>query len=155
MKICTNDQTTGLNRWTYLLEAMLLITFMMIAATVSQSLPAIVTFDANAISNPSELTSVDNDLAPKQFQLFQNNPNPFNPSTRIQFSLEKAAQVSLKVYNLIGREIVTLVNSRQEAGSYTVLFNINKGSFDFSSGIYFYRIEAGSFVSTRKLVLMK
>jgi hemolysin activation/secretion protein len=56
---------------------------------------------------------------------------------------------------LIGREVATLVNSRQEAGSYTVPFNINKGSFDFSSGVYFYRLEAGSFVSTKKLVLMK
>lgn len=115
----------------------------------------IVSLDANAVAGPSEVTSIEADLAPKQFLLFQNNPNPFNPSTRIQYSLKKAAQVTLKVYNLIGREVATLVNSRQEAGSYTVPFNIDRGNLGFSTGVYFYRLEAGSFVSTKKLVLMK
>ena len=155
MKIYTNDPSTDLKRWTHFLRAMLLIAFMIPISAVSQSSPAIVTLDTNAVFNPSEVSSVDNDLTSQQFQLFQNNPNPFNPFTRIQYSLEKAAQVSLKVYNLIGREVATLVNSHQEAGSYTVPFNIYKGSLDFSSGVYFYRLEAGSFVSTRKLVVMK
>ncbi len=93
-------------------------------------------------------------IAPQEFSLLQNYPNPFNPSTRIQYSLEKAAQVSLKVYNLLGQEVATLVNGRQEAGSYTVQFSANGGS-TFASGVYFYRLEAGSFVSTKKLILMK
>jgi hemolysin activation/secretion protein len=63
--------------------------------------------------------------------------------------------VSLKVYNLLGLEVATLVNGRQEAGSYTVPFGINTGTFGLSSGVYFYRLEAGSFVSTKKLILMK
>jgi hypothetical protein len=94
-------------------------------------------------------------LAPEEFVLFQNYPNPFNPSTRIQYSLEKASQVSLKVYNILGVEVATLVNGRQEAGSYTVPFNINDGTPGLSSGVYISRLEAGSFVSTRKLILMK
>jgi hypothetical protein len=115
-----------------------------------------VTLDANAVTKPATGTAVENvGIAPQAFALLQNYPNPFNPSTRIQYSLEKAGMVSLKVYNLLGLEVATLVNSRQEAGSYTVPFGINKGTFGLSSGVYFYRLEAGSFVSTKKLILIK
>jgi len=100
-------------------------------------------------------TAVENGIAPQKFALSQNFPNPFNPSTMIQYSLEHAAQVSLKVYNMLGFEVATLVNGRQDAGSYTVPFQANTGTFGLSSGVYFYRLEAGSFVSTKKLILMK
>jgi len=100
-------------------------------------------------------TAVENGIAPKEFALMQNYPNPFNPSTKIEYSLEKAGIVSLKVYNLLGVEVATLVNGRQEAGSYTVPFDIHNVTFDLSSGVYFYRLEVGSFVSTKKLILMK
>jgi hypothetical protein len=92
---------------------------------------------------------------PSAFELDQNYPNPFNPSTKIQYSLANAAQVSLKVYNLIGNVVATLVSDRQEAGSYSVSFSPSKETFSLSSGVYFYRLEAGSFVSTKKLILMK
>jgi hypothetical protein len=117
-----------------------------------------VTLDANAITNPATGgTAVRNiGMAPQEFSLMQNYPNPFNPSTMIQYSLERAAQVSLKIYNLLGCEVATLVNEYQEAGSYTVPFGINKETFGLlRSGVYFYRLEAGSFVSTKKLILMK
>jgi hypothetical protein len=93
--------------------------------------------------------------APAAFALSQNYPNPFNPSTVISYSLEKAGMVSLRVYNMLGQEVATLVNGPQEAGVYTVSFNTNKGTLGLSSGVYVYRLEAGSFVSTKKLVLMK
>jgi len=116
----------------------------------------IVTLAVNtAVTSPSGVTDIKNNLAPQKFVLFQNYPNPFNPSTRIQYSLEKAAEVTLKVYNLLGVEVATLVNERQEAGSYAVPFNTNKGTLALSSGVYFYRLEAESFVSTRKLVLIR
>jgi len=114
-----------------------------------------VTLDANAITKPAMVTAVENAIAPKEFSLLQNYPNPFNPSTKIEYSLANAAQVSLKIYNVLGNEVATLVNERQEAGSYTVSFGINNGTFSLSSGVYFYRLETGSFVSTKKLVLMK
>jgi hypothetical protein len=111
-----------------------------------------VTLDANTVVKPSVVNSLGNKSSPIQhFSLEQNYPNPFNPSTRIQYSLENAAQVSLKVYNLLGQDVATLVNGHQEAGSYTVPFN----PINFSSGVYFYRLETGSFVSMKRLVLMK
>jgi hypothetical protein len=115
-----------------------------------------VTLDANAVSSgPAAVTAAENGLAPQEFKLFQNYPNPFNPSTSIQYSLEKAVQVSLKIYNVLGNEVVTLVQGHQEAGSYTVPFGTGNGTFGLPSGVYFYRLETGSFVSTKKLVLVK
>lgn len=113
-----------------------------------------VTLNANTINSPA-VTSVANGLAPQKFELSQNYPNPFNPSTKIEYSLEKPGMVSLKVYNMLGQEVVTLVNGPQEAGSYTVSFNTTKGMVGLPSGVYFYRLETGSFVSIKKLVLLK
>ncbi len=114
-----------------------------------------VTLDANAVTSPATVTGVENDFIPDQFTLSQNYPNPFNPSTRIQYSLQKAVQVSLKIYNVIGEEVATLVNGHQEPGNYSVLLSSNNEALALSSGVYFYRLEAGSFVSTRKLMLLK
>jgi hypothetical protein len=114
-----------------------------------------VTLDGNAVASVTAVSAVGNGLAPQEFALFQSYPNPFNPSASIQYSLAKDGQVSLKVYNLLGNEVATLVNGRQAAGSYTVPFNTTMGTINLSSGVYFYRLEAGSFVSTKKLVLVK
>jgi hypothetical protein len=115
-----------------------------------------VTLDADTVVQPSSATSVGSaGTSPARFALLQNYPNPFNPSTKIQYTLEKAGQVSLKVYNVLGQEVATLVNVRQEAGSYTVPFGINNGTSGLSSGVYFYRLQSGSFVSTKSLILLK
>lgn len=89
------------------------------------------------------------------YALEQNFPNPFNPTTRIQYSLEKSTFVLLRVYNLLGNEVATLVSSTQKPGNYSVEFNATEATLHLSSGIYIYRLEAGSFTSTRKLVYMK
>lgn len=89
------------------------------------------------------------------FSLTQNYPNPFNPSTTIEYNIETPSHVSLKIYNLIGDEVATLVNSRQDAGSYVVSFNTSKGTYKFPSGVYFYRLQAGTSISTKRLILMK
>ena len=88
---------------------------------------------------------------PLKFNLEQNFPNPFNPSTKIVYSIPKSSDVSLKVYNVLGQEVATLVNQQQNAGNYTVNFDAKS----LASGIYIYRIQAGSFVSTRKMTLLK
>ncbi len=89
--------------------------------------------------------------APKQFALEQNYPNPFNPTTVISYQLPVASEVSLKVYDVLGKEVATLVSERQEAGTYH--FNFNASSL--SSGVYFYRLKAGNFVATKKMLLLK
>ncbi len=85
------------------------------------------------------------------FRLAQNYPNPFNPTTTIGYDLPSASQVSLKVYDVVGREVATLVNEAQAAGEHTATFN----GANLASGIYFYRLQAGNFVQTRKMLLVK
>ena len=95
---------------------------------------------------------------PERFSLYQNYPNSFNPATKINFDIPKNGYVTLKVYNLLGKEVQTLVSRDLKSGSYTVDFNASK----LTSGVYFYRLQAtpkdgqaGDFVETRKMVLVK
>jgi CSLREA domain-containing protein len=119
--------------------------------------------------NTSEFSSVDivtgidiaklEDFIPKTFDLVQNYPNPFNPSTTIRYDLPKSQFVTLKVYDILGREITTLVKERQAAGSYSVLFDAGQ----IASGLYFYKITAGdpsagsgqAFSEIKKMLVMK
>jgi len=106
------------------------------------------------IGNLMKPVSVEQASAmPLKYTLSQNYPNPFNPSTQINYSLEKPGKVSLKIYDLLGREVSTLVDDHQAAGTYTVTFNT--AGRNFSSGVYFYRLESGSFAATHKLLLLK
>jgi hypothetical protein len=115
-----------------------------------------VTLDANAVTKPTGTSGVfSGENVPQVFALLQNYPNPFNPTTQIQYVVGNDGFVSLKVYNILGDEVASLVNGNQEAGNYVVTFNANNGSPALSSGVYFYRLESGSFVSTRKLIFMK
>ncbi len=88
---------------------------------------------------------------PFRFSLSQNYPNPFNPTTQIRYALPAGGFVSLKVFNVLGSEVATLVNEQRAAGSYEVEFNAGH----LSSGIYFYRLQAGTFVDTKKFILLK
>ncbi|MDI6765969.1 MAG: YCF48-related protein [Bacteroidota bacterium] len=90
---------------------------------------------------------------PIEFRLHQNYPNPFNPSTTIRYELPRESFVTLKVYNLLGQEVATLVNEKKEAGRYNIEFRIS--DFGFSSGVYFYRLVAEDYVSTKKFLLLK
>jgi hypothetical protein len=83
--------------------------------------------------------------------LYQNYPNPFNPSTTIKFELPKASMVRLTVYDMLGREGVVIVNERRDAGVHEVKFD----GAGLSSGVYLYRLQAGEFVQTLKLVLLQ
>jgi hypothetical protein len=88
---------------------------------------------------------------PSDFQLFQNFPNPFNPTTTIGFQLPVGCRVRLALYDMLGRDVAILVNGEKPAGYYSVEWNASR----FASGIYFYRLEAGSYVSTKKLMLLQ
>ena len=83
--------------------------------------------------------------------MFQNYPNPFNPTTRIRFSLPESGNVLLKVYDITGREVATLVNHKMQAGTYETDFDASR----ISSGVYFYKMISGSFSSTKKMIITK
>jgi hypothetical protein len=96
-----------------------------------------------AINNKPEI--------PENFSLKQNYPNPFNPTTTIEYSIPEGKVVTLKVYNSLGQEVQTLVNSYQNAGTHEIDFDAS----DLSSGIYYYRMEAGNFKQVRKMLLIR
>ena len=91
------------------------------------------------------------EIVPEKFFLFQNYPNPFNPFTTIKFNILKSSNVILKVFDITGKEISTLINEKLQPGTYETQWNAN----EFSSGVYFYRIEAGNFRETKKMLMIK
>jgi hypothetical protein len=109
--------------------------------------------NANVDLSIDEATGVTqtSTLQPTKFMLEQNFPNPFNPSTTINYALNQSSIVTLKVYNLLGQEVRTLVNGFQNAGSYHTTFNAQ----GLSSGIYFYRLQSQNIIHTRKMILLQ
>ena len=102
------------------------------------------------VVNTNSSVGSDN-VVPNKFALAQNYPNPFNPSTQISFELSASNNTSLKVFDVLGREVATLENGRLEAGSHTVTFDASK----LASGMYIYKLESGNFVSVKKMMLLK
>lgn len=94
---------------------------------------------------------IDSIVVPNIFQLSQNYPNPFNPVTTIKYQLPVAGDVSLIVYDILGNEVTTLIDEFQEVGFYAKKFDAS----NLSSGVYFYKLKAGSYVESKKLVLIK
>ena len=111
-------------------------------------------------TSTTEIDPENNNL-PSGFVLSQNYPNPFNPSTIISYSIPSASFVTLKIYDILGNEVATLINEEKTNGSYEVKFSTSGGSssgsevYNLPSGIYFYRLQAGSFVETKKMILLK
>jgi len=105
-------------------------------------------FDGSYVYSKVVETNID---LPSKFELAQNYPNPFNPNTVIAYSLPKAGHVTLKVYNALGQEVSTLVNGMVEAGNHNIKFNAS----GFSSGIYYYRLEADGLIAMKKMMLLK
>lgn len=101
---------------------------------------------------PTNVTGVLKEThPPEEFSLSQNYPNPFNPTTQIKYTIPKSSFVTLKVYNILGEVVSTLYSGNRMAGNYTTTFDAGK----FASGIYFYRLKAGNFISVKKMVLLK
>jgi hypothetical protein len=103
------------------------------------------------LKKPKPPTSVFTEGQPLTFALAQNYPNPFNPTTRIEFSIPAQSRVELKVYNILGQVVATLVDEVRPAGAYRVTFNAS----NVASGVYFYKLIAGDFVSVKKMALLK
>ncbi len=116
------------------------------------------TSSANGQSSKVTLTATESttgvqssNASPADFSLFQNYPNPFNPMTTIRFEIPQASVVRLSVLNLIGQEVSLVINEMKEAGSYQIQFDGNS----IASGVYFYRLQAGSFSDTKRFVLLR
>jgi len=97
-------------------------------------------------------------IQPTEFRLEQNYPNPFNPVTKIRYTIPnvslsgvEGSRVQLKVYDVLGKEVATLVNEEKPAGNYEVEFNAT----NFTSGVYFYQLKSGSFIQTNKMILLR
>jgi hypothetical protein len=103
------------------------------------------------VSETPTSVEVDPGVIPDRYYLYPNYPNPFNPRTKIRYTIPERQFVSIKVYNILGQEIATLVERVQDAGDYTITFDAS----NLPSGVYFYRLKAGEFVSVRKMLLIK
>jgi hypothetical protein len=127
----------------------------------SDSLSGIVTGAGTFCGNPTDAATDINGIAPTQYALNQNYPNPFNPSTTISYQLPISGQVILKVFDVLGNEVATLVNEEKPAGNFEIEFSLKSGTgssgnaYSLSSGIYFYKLQAGSFVAAKKMQLLK
>jgi hypothetical protein len=109
----------------------------------------------NASMNIIGVKPTSNEI-PTRFELAQNYPNPFNPTTTIKFSIAKTSNVTIKIYDVMGKEINTLVNQKMTPGKYDVKWSsINNNNQIVASGVYFYRIETGEFTDVKKMVLVK
>lgn len=93
----------------------------------------------------------DDETIPTEFKLEQNYPNPFNPTTKIKFAVPERSNVLIKIYDILGSEVKTLVNKEMEVGRYDVEFNAG----GYSSGIYLFRMEAGSYINIKKMILLR
>ena len=100
--------------------------------------------------NPTDVENLNSDV-PQEFSLSQNYPNPFNPTTKIRFALPKSSFAKVVVYDILGREVETLINEQLNAGTYEVSWN----AVNYPSGVYYYKLSAGEFSQTRKAVLIK
>jgi len=99
----------------------------------------------------TSVEQIEDELLPTEFRLEQNYPNPFNPSTTIRFALPKTSNVTIKIYDVLGRQVATLVDEKYQPGVYKIIFEAG----ELASGLYIYRIQTQSFTQSRKLMLLK
>jgi len=111
-------------------------------------------YKRDPVGNVTGLENSDLNI-PKEFSLSQNYPNPFNPSTVISYQLPVGSNVTLKVYDVLGNEVATLVDEYKPSGSYEVVFNTSSIKHHPSSGVYFYQLKSGDFIQTKKMILLR
>jgi len=135
------DELNETSNYTYKIEAI------NTNGSIEYSEPVVVTFGTTAVQ--------DTESVPAEFVLNQNYPNPFNPMTTIAYTLPKAAHTRLVIFDALGREVAELVNEMQAAGSYDITWNAAHADMSLASGVYFYRLTAGDFSQTFRMMLVK
>jgi hypothetical protein len=130
----------------YVLHIAILIVF------IISGISSFATADNKLHSNiPLGIGSPINQTGPEDYKLYQNFPNPFNPSTKISYKINQEGYVKLSVFNLVGQEIETLVNEYQAAGKYDIEFNAK----DLPSGIYLYKLQVNGYTSVKRMTLIR
>uniref|UniRef100_A0A832CZ84 T9SS type A sorting domain-containing protein n=1 Tax=Ignavibacterium album TaxID=591197 RepID=A0A832CZ84_9BACT len=110
----------------------------------------------SAVIDTTNSVNDNSNFIPDRFSLMQNYPNPFNPTTKIKFSIPTLEFVTLKVYDVLGNEVATLVNEEKPAGSYEVEFKSSFGNRQLANGVYFYQLKTGGdYLETKKMILLK
>ena len=128
----------------------------MLAASSLDSLRLAAIGAKNKYNITTDVPNSDNNIMPGSFELFQNFPNPFNPSTIIRFTLKKHHNVNLSIYNILGKKVINLVEEKLPAGMHSIEWNgVDFNNSPVSSGIYFYRLSVGDNSMTRKMTLLK
>ncbi|MCK9212174.1 MAG: T9SS type A sorting domain-containing protein [Ignavibacteriaceae bacterium] len=112
-------------------------------------------FAQNKTINVSSATDIKEKIPVASFALFQNYPNPFNPSTVINYQIPTNGFVTLKVYNILGNEVATIVNEQKNSGSYSVQFSAKDGDASLASGTYLYQLRVNDYVSNKKMIVLK
>jgi hypothetical protein len=111
---------------------------------------------AKAMQNPALLSVKEPPAVPHEYRLYQNFPNPFNPNTEIRFDLPEAVNVQLRIFNILGQEVTTLVDELKPAGAYHLTWDSkNTTGSVVASGVYVYQLKAGNFVDQKKMVLIR
>ena len=122
----------------------------------SDSLSGTVTGNGSFCGTPTDVESEISETIPKEFALRQNYPNPFNPGTKISWQSPVSDHQTLKVYDVLGNELATLVDEYKPAGTYEADFSVGRDSSPaIASGIYFYQLKVGKYISTKKMTLIK
>lgn len=123
-------------------------------SVMKQNVQYVIDFNKkNFVLNPTEVENIASVVA--EYKLYQNYPNPFNPTTKIKFYIPNDILTTLKVYDLLGREITTIVNEDLKAGEYEYEFDASEYNSTNSSGMYFYQLKCGEFVQTKKMMFLK
>lgn len=113
------------------------------------------TYLVKLLEPPINVEEEQFDMLNAKYLLYENYPDPFNPSTTIKYQIPELSYVSLKIYDLLGNEIETLVNEKKPAGTYEIKWNAASNTGGLSSGVYFYQLKAGEFIQTRKMILLR
>ena len=157
----TKTQTTNESQWNYL-RTIELRQEGEISIKILGNSTGLVVADALRLIYTGKITSVEKQNLPNKFTLYQNYPNPFNPSTVIRYSIPANVsqfsnnnKVSLKVYDILGKVVSTLVDETQSTGEYEVIFDISSLGKQITSGPYFYRLQVGNYLETKKMLLLK
>jgi len=156
IELSAQDELVVIDSTSYLVPEGQSLEFHQTSAAGGQTFAPYFTAGYVDIKSATDAGEEDEFILPNEYSLAQNNPNPFNPSTKIQFELPRAGHIRLTVFNVLGQTVRTLCDEKLPGGKHSVIFDgKNNNGGKIASGIYFYRLEAGDFTQSKKMILLK